>query len=201
MISYVRPCVENSRLEASAQYTLQQAPPALDQAQGNLQPRPASAVNWWVCAGWPVTPALLFTDGSASRSLSSCAALGCPLCPALLSLSSSSEHIFRDVISSTEASLCVIITDAGTSSSSTFEGLLDRVLNRAALASLYLVFTPESSRNMLQPAIPQHEWLHYVSWDRGVGNATNARRCTARVSLANHTRRVETTLVAGVKAT
>ena len=61
----------------------------------------------------------------------------------------------------------MIITDAGTSSSSTFEGLLDRVLNSAALASLYLVFTPESSRNMLQPAIPPHEWLREVGSWRG----------------------------------
>ena len=85
------------------------------------------------------------------------------------------------MFSCTDASLCVIITDAGTSSSSTFEGLLDRVLNSAALASLYLVFTPESSRNMLQPAIPPHEWLREVGC--GVGNA---KRATLQSAPANH---------------
>ena len=74
MISYVRPCVENSRLEASAQYTLQQAPPALDQAQGNLQPRPASAFGRYVrlyrpCFSHRRSRSYLLTRGRSTRSV------------------------------------------------------------------------------------------------------------------------------------
>ena len=51
-------CAKSSRPEASANSPLQHAPPAPDQAQGGLPPRPAPA-NWqFVLAGRPAIPAL-----------------------------------------------------------------------------------------------------------------------------------------------
>ena len=45
--------MEDGRPEASANApsSFETAPPAPDQAQGGLQPRPASA-NWQTCSGW-----------------------------------------------------------------------------------------------------------------------------------------------------
>ena len=49
------------------------APSAPDQAQGGLQPPPASA-NWQICSGWPAVPALLFHIGALPRGSQAAAA-------------------------------------------------------------------------------------------------------------------------------
>ena len=65
-ITRMKPCAEQPP-RGFGQFALQHAPPAPDQAQGGLQPRPASA-NWQICSGWPALPALLSTWESASGS-------------------------------------------------------------------------------------------------------------------------------------